>query len=147
MKKIYLLIIGLCAIHFTHAQIKIEYVEEGKLIGINGKYPSASDYPEFLLPDFNFSKLKESSLKSTPEIPFQFGKSFDVDISLKDGKWYEAEHGKIWKMKIKSEGAFSINLIFSKLRLSSGAKLFIYNETRNMVMGPIDYINSRGMQV
>ncbi|MDI6832964.1 MAG: trypsin-like serine protease [Bacteroidales bacterium] len=46
-----------------------------------------------------------------------------------------------WKLKIISKGAYSINLIFNKFYLPEDASLYIYNEDRTMVYGPVTSAN------
>ena len=70
-------------------------------------------------------------------IPFRFGKAIDVDIDIKKaGMKIELPGGdKLWLMKIHCPDAFSINLIYDRFRLAEGAKFFIYNEDRTMILG------------
>lgn len=75
-------------------------------------------------------------------MPFQFGKAFNMNLSLSDGKWYDSPNGKIWKLGISSKGSHSINLIFSRLHLAKGASMYIYNDERDMLMGPFNYNNT-----
>ena len=59
----------------------------------------------------------------------------DIDIK-KAGMKIELPGGdKLWLMKIHCPDAFSINLIYDRFRLAGGAKFFIYNEDRTMILG------------
>lgn len=108
-----------------------------------GVFPSKTDYPDIRLPKFDFTTLREKSVKLDPNIPFQFGKAFDMDLSLDDGKWYESPGGKVWKLRITSDNSYSLNLVFSKLNLGEGARMYIYNDQRNMLVGPFDNNNTK----
>jgi len=39
------------------------------------------------------------------------------------GNWENFKQGKLWKLKIFSEGALSLNMIFDQFFLSEGAEL------------------------
>jgi hypothetical protein len=69
--------------------------------------------------------------------PFRFGYAIDVDMGLNNnGTWDTLEGGdKIWRLKIHSEGAFSINLIYDDFWLPDGAQFFAYNEDQSIVLG------------
>ena len=90
------------------------------------------------MPSFNVKRLlKEDSLRKGLNIPFRFGKGFDVRYSLKDGKWTEIKNGRIWNLRIHSKGAYSINLILDELHLPQGGKLYLYNQDRTVIYGPV----------
>jgi len=92
------------------------------------------------MPPVNVEELiredEELSKDKTPR-PFRFGYVIDADIDLKRfGTLKQLDNGdKLWLLKIHSENAYSINLIYNHFRLSRGSKLFIYNEDRSMVLG------------
>lgn len=43
---------------------------------------------------------------------------------------------KMWKVGIRSNGAFTLNVLFSEFLLPEGATLFLYNPDRSVVLGP-----------
>ncbi|MBA4408157.1 MAG: hypothetical protein C0397_01885, partial [Odoribacter sp.] len=72
------------------------------------------------------------------DLPYRFGKGVEVSYTLANsGDWFETDGGRVWKLKIKSEKAFSLSLIFSKLKISGQTKIYIYNEEGSMIYGPI----------
>lgn len=73
------------------------------------------------------------------DVPYRFGKGFDVDINLADGEWTKAQGGRIWSMRFQSLGAYSINFVFEKLKLSKGASLYISNDSETVLYGPVTY--------
>ena len=76
--------------------------------------------------------------KSDPENlkSFYFAKNLDVDISPKtSGLWERTGDFKIWRVGIRSLGAFSLNLIFDKMIIPKGALLFIYSKGKEKVLG------------
>ena len=71
------------------------------------------------------------------DYPFRFGYGFDVNYSLDDGIWTEENGKRIWRLKVSSKDAYSLNFIFSELALVSGAELYIYSLDGRMVYGPV----------
>ena len=66
----------------------------------------------------------------------QFAYDFSVNIDVKASSWVDSiSIGEIYRLKIKSDGAKSLNLIFSKYHLPSGAKLFIYSSDKKSLIG------------
>lgn len=67
-----------------------------------------------------------------------------MDINLKkEGLLKTLPNGdKLWLLKIHSDNAFSINLIYNKFYLSEGAIFFVYNESKTMVLGAFTSENS-----
>lgn len=94
--------------------------------------------PTILMPDVNVdSLLVIDSIESSLGIPFRFGYAFDVNFGLKNsGKWDTLKNGdKLWRLKIQSFDAYSINLILDSFWLPIGAEFFVYNENHSMILG------------
>ena len=88
-------------------------------------------------------KATEAARGDEPR-PYKFGENMYVDYSLQNsGTWEELENGRLWRLAIKSEGAFSLNLIFSDFFMPAGAKFFIYNEQKDYVLGAFTSQNNR----
>jgi V8-like Glu-specific endopeptidase len=102
------------------------------------KYISKEEIPVKIMPSFDVNKyLQEDKENEGLDIPFRFGYGFDGDYTLKDGVWKERDGKRIWSLRVFSDGAYSINFIFSKLALSPQAKLYIYNPDGRMVYGAV----------
>jgi len=96
--------------------------------------------PVMAMPSVDAKTLIEKDERQRAEdsqIPFRFGYAHDVDIDIKKaGTMKELPNGdKLWLLKIHCPDAFSVNLIYSRYRLSEGSKFFIYNEDRTMILG------------
>ncbi len=91
------------------------------------------------MPSFNLdSLLRDDELnESNMRGAFRFAEKFHVNIEIgKSGENYILPDGtKVWKVGIRSKGAYSINLFFSKFYLPEGGKLFIYNSSHTHVIG------------
>jgi len=67
---------------------------------------------------------------------FRFAKGFNVDISPESsGNWEVIGDMKIWRLGIRSKGAWSINLIFDRMIIPQDAALFIYSKDQKKVLG------------
>ena len=77
--------------------------------------------------------------------PFRFATAFDVNYTIANsGVWSTAYDGtQVWRLKIISEGAKSINLIFENFQLPDGARLFLFNEETNHVLGAFTSFNNK----
>lgn len=77
--------------------------------------------------------------------PFHFAHPFHVQISPSvDGVWSPAVDGyTVWKVKIHSSGAQSINLIFENFHLPVGARLFVFNEKESHYLGAYTAFNNK----
>lgn len=71
-------------------------------------------------------------------IPPRFGYAYPVKIdNQNDGSWMHTNEATYWVLRIKSEGALSINLIFDEFYLDDGSELNIYNDSKTMKFGPV----------
>lgn len=80
---------------------------------------------------------EDEILASQGDKTFRFGKDVLVDLSPENqGEWRTlANDTRIWRLKIKSSGAKSLNFIFDRFNLPVGAKLYIFSEDGTIVKG------------
>lgn len=98
--------------------------------------PSVKDSVEFVkMPAINVDSLLQAD--SSNDNSFRFGYAIDVNMGLSNnGTWDTLQNGdKIWRLKIHSENAFSINLIYDNFWLPDGADFFVYSEDGSMILG------------
>ena len=70
--------------------------------------------------------------------PFRYAVFEDVYINLKiEGRKdiLSDRSGTIWRFKIESDSAWSIQVILRKFFIPIGAKLFVYNENMSQIAG------------
>lgn len=79
-------------------------------------------------------------------IPPRFGYPIPVNWNMTNaGNWTELTNGdKLWKMKISSPNALSINLLYDKFWIPEGASLFLYSVDKEQYMGAFTSINNKG---
>lgn len=93
----------------------------------------------------NNLELQLAELQSKNQFKNQkFAKGFDVDISPENsGVWETIEGTKIWRVAIRSEGAYSLNILFDKAILPTGASLFVYSADHQIVRGAFNANNEQ----
>lgn len=81
---------------------------------------------------------------STP-IPPRFGFAHEVGLDIhRHGTWTKLEDGgRLWRLKIHSPGAFSINLIYDDFYLPPETTFFIYNSDKTDVIGAFTELNNK----
>lgn len=96
---------------------------------------TAMDRSVFLLQDLDQPKHQ----------PLRFGEPLDVRFDLSDsGVWEELPDGsRLWRLRISSPGARSINLIFGRFHLPDGAELYLYDDQRTTVLGSFNALNNK----
>jgi lysyl endopeptidase len=68
--------------------------------------------------------------------PFRFAHSFEVSLNLNNsGTWYNTTEVNVWQLRIRSSGAYSLNLIFDQYRLPENARLFLISENTGEIKG------------
>ena len=97
------------------------------------------------MPKVDTERLLREDEAASEDEPYRFGYGFDVSFNLDNsGTWHELPDGeRIWRLQIKSQGAYSINLIYNKFWLPDGARFFIYNLEKSMVIGAFTSRNNK----
>lgn len=86
--------------------------------------------------DNNVMRIQRNKVDQNYLKPFTFAHSFDVSLNLNNsGVWYNTNKINVWQLRIRSVGAYSLNLIFNNFRLPEDAKLFIINEKTGNIKG------------
>lgn len=69
--------------------------------------------------------------------PWRYGYEYMVNFNLENaGAWTELNNGdRIWRIKIHSKGAYSLNFILGKYYMPKDASLYIYNEDHSDLLG------------
>jgi lysyl endopeptidase len=76
--------------------------------------------------------------------PYKFGENIPVNISMANsGTWEELKKGRLWRLAIKSEGAYTLNFLFNHFYMPEGAKFFIYNADKDYILGAFTSQNNR----
>lgn len=103
---------------------------------------SLVDVPEKRMPPVDVKKLMAEDARRAESlerpVPFRFAFGIAVDLNTDNaGKWDGLPDGsRLWRLKIFSAGALSLNLGFTRFDMPEGAKLWIYNPSGDYVEGP-----------
>lgn len=81
--------------------------------------------------------LAQDQIEQAKGLPFRFGTAIDVKCNINNsGSWETLPNGdKIWRLRVFSNGAYSLNFIFNDFFLPKGTKFFIYNPQKTEVIG------------
>lgn len=95
--------------------------------------------PTFVMPEVDTDALREEAdlLRTN-----YFAHKFETDINLKEAAEpvVLSDGRRVWQVSIRSEGALSLNLLFTEYEVPEGASLFIY--TAEQVVGRFDHRNN-----
>lgn len=98
-----------------------------------------SEVERIVLPKQNNDALLNEELnRREPGVAPRFAVNLPVDINPdKDGTWdFSSADFAVWRIRIFSEGAKSLNLGFTRYLMPHGGSLILYSPDGNMVMGP-----------
>ncbi len=99
-----------------------------------------------ILPSVDNLKLQKSQLINATEPmlkPFQFAHPFDVSLNLKNsGKWYSDNELNVWQLRIRSTGAYSLNVIFGRFNLPEKARLYLIGANSGEIKGAYTSANN-----
>ncbi|MBI5218406.1 MAG: PKD domain-containing protein [Bacteroidia bacterium] len=146
MKRIFLFIlfIFLCS-SFADAQIS----QGGKPFGVNNNYKNVlnANIPTHTMPYVDVGRLQSEDIVNdeNKQIPWRFGENIPVDIDIKADGVNDLLPGgdNLWRVRIFSQGAYTINLTFDNYFLPEGAKVFIYNDQKTHILGAFTNNNNQ----
>lgn len=94
------------------------------------------------MPSVNAEVLLAEDENETKDVPLRFGYPHDVNFNLNNsGTWEDTKDGRVWRLRIESHGAYSINLKYDQFNLPAGGRLFVYNDNYDYVIGSFTEAN------
>lgn len=107
---------------------------------------SPDGLPFEVMPSFDVAQqlrldsLNESDLRSG----YRFAYKFMTDYNRGNaGRSFTLPDGtKVWRLGIRSEGALSLNVLFTEYELPEGAQLFLYNADQTQILGAFNHLNN-----
>jgi hypothetical protein len=98
------------------------------------------------MPAFDLQAVMESNAANELNKvgPYMFGYEHQVNYDLSNsGTWTVLPNGdKIWRLKVKSDGALSLNFVFSDFFIPEGGSLHLYNDDKSHVVGAYTVANN-----
>jgi len=68
--------------------------------------------------------------------PLRYGALIDVGVDIADGAWTTLRDGsRVWRLQLVSPGAMSLAVEFEQFDLPVGAKMYVYDEEQELVLG------------
>jgi hypothetical protein len=96
----------------------------------------------------DIAKLTAEDLeRAAKSDPYRIGVSIPVNLSTSNsGTWTELpkQNASVWQLTVKSEGAKSIGFGYAQFYIPEGAKLFLYDKTKSIVLGAYTSLNNTG---
>lgn len=107
------------------------------------KLKSAVTHDLLVLPAVDNQKLQRENQQQSGLKSFRFAHPFDVSLSpANSGQWYSTPEVNVWQLRIRSTGAYSLNVIFGKYRLPENARLFIIGAAQDDIKGAYTSFNN-----
>jgi V8-like Glu-specific endopeptidase len=145
MKRLYtiFLVVSFCCKSLIFAQIS----HGGSPLFLGGSSLRSSNELEFIeMPSFDLDSVLQSDDLNSRDMrsSYQFAYKFytHLEKGLQGSSQLLPDGTKVWRIGIHSEGAYSINLLFTKFHLPEGGKLFIYNADYTHVIGSFTHQNN-----
>jgi hypothetical protein len=108
-------------------------LEDKSLKDIDRKVLKEIDPESLIKEDLKYDKVQT---RQRPR-PLRFAVAEDVKFDMNNsGTWQDIQDGRIWRLIIKSPGAKSLNLGFTRFDLPEGVKLWIYDTKFKHIEGP-----------
>jgi hypothetical protein len=85
-------------------------------------------------------ELTDGDLRAGYRFAYKFITGFNrsnsgTTFTLPDGT-------QVWRLGIRSEGALSVNVLFTEYELPEGAQVFLYNPARTHILGAFNHLNN-----
>jgi len=143
MKKTWSCLVLIFFSFYSFSQVQTKFLPTRK-ISEQVKYHIKNEAPKVRMQKVDIQTLLEEDKKElNPNVPMRFGTALDVNLDINSsGEWFEIDSGRVWKLELSSDGAYSINMIFDKFYMPKGAELFIYSADYSMTFGPITYMQN-----
>lgn len=90
--------------------------------------------------ELRLDSLNEIGLKGSYRFAYKFMTDYNrynsgIRFNLSDGT-------RVWRLGIRSQGALSINVLFTEYELPRGAQLFLYNRGQRQILGAFNHLNN-----
>lgn len=78
----------------------------------------------------------------------RYGEVIPVELGLGAGAWETLPPERpgepatrVWRLRVRSQGAYSLGLVFERFQLPEEGELFVYNDDRSVVRGAYTWLN------
>lgn len=143
MAKHFIIYFGLCL--FLSVSVKAQISHGGQPLPLTATKSQTEDL-FITMPPFDLAEqLRLDSLEATDlRSGFRFAYKFMTDYTPENSgvRFILPDGTKVWRLGIRSEGALSLNIMFSKYHLPEGARVFLCNSDQSEVLGSFNHLNN-----
>jgi len=88
-------------------------------------------------PDISALQAEDAITDDQGTAPWRFGFNNHTNINTTNaGNWFDLPNGaRLWLVKVKCEGALTVNLTFEQTTIPEGNQLFVYNAAKDFILG------------
>ena len=142
--------IGILLLFLFQGMVQGQISQGGMPIQIQ-KLKSITSDDLIILPAVDNDKLQKANTVNHEQSrlkPFHFAHPFDTIMNPKNsGKWYSDGEVKVWQLRIRSVGAYSLNVIFGRFNLPDNARLFLIGSNGDEIKGAYTSANNSAYNV
>lgn len=124
---------------FVTVNINAQISHGGSPLPLNAGVRALAIKPEMFveMPSFDVAEELRSSENNAQFKSLYFAHKFYVHLRPDNSgiRFATSDGTNVWRVGIRSRGAYSINILFSKFHLSKGAKVFVYNTDQTQILG------------
>jgi hypothetical protein len=110
--------------------------------GLSKTFKEVIDYNKidkrvFDEPNIAALKIEDSLTDNSGTAPWRFGFNNQTNINISNsGTWTNLPNGdRIWQLVVVCKNALTINLTFSQTTIPSGNELYVYNPSKDFILG------------
>ncbi len=91
----------------------------------------------FAQPDISALQAEDAITDDQGTAPWRFGFNNHTNINTTNaGSWFDLPNGgRLWILHVKCEQALTVNLTFENTNIPTGNQLFVYNPTKDFILG------------
>ncbi|MGB1207087.1 MAG: T9SS type A sorting domain-containing protein [Chitinophagales bacterium] len=139
----FLILLFFATYHFQHTNAQVGH--GGQPYSFSNDYVKKHIATE-TMQSLDFEAIEtEDALNDDKGNAFRFGMEMEVNLNLQNaGTWETLEDGsRLWRLKIYSKKAKSINLVYEHFYMPAGARFYLYNEEKTELLGAFTEANNK----
>jgi hypothetical protein len=88
-------------------------------------------------PDISVLQAQDALTDDQGTAPWRFGYNNFTNLNTTNaGSWFDLPNGgRLWILQVKCEQALTVNLTFENTNIPTGNQLFVYNPTKDFILG------------
>ena len=108
-------------------------------------FATTSSVPTQTMADVDVDIYLAEDAEDGKDVAYRFGAPIDVHFDLgTSGYWTTLQDGgRLWRLRIESTGAYSINLLYDDFYMPEGAQFFLYSDDHSRVIGAFTSYNNK----